>query len=151
MPDVCIGLDTAARHRYWRWSAFRHAVIAAGLAWGLWAEPDLWWWVGPIGAVFLISILYRINRGYSRTLLKPDGMVFRTFLGSKSIPWAEVTRIEMRSYHARLGDWWELRVFRVHGRSLRVPGAFSSSRKDVEDLKTKLSVIRAYWSHESVH
>ncbi|MFI8323845.1 hypothetical protein [Streptomyces sp. NPDC085529] len=100
---------------------------------------------GFIGSWF-IALVYMINRGYGRTLLTPHGMVFHTFFSRRSLPWGEVTRVERRGHVARSSEWWDIRVVRVSGRALPVPGAFTSHRYD-RDFDRKLALIENYLKH----
>lgn len=151
MPGIWIGLDVAARRRNWWWTGFLTlvcvgAAVAVALSEG---AGDRWWWVGGVGVFWLVGFFYMINRGYGRTLLTSNGMEFRTFVGRRSVPWTEIARIEKRRHQARSGEWWDVCVVRVRGRSLTVPGVFTSSRWDA-DCEEKLAVIREYWSRAVV-
>lgn len=116
MPDAWIALDPAARRRNWWWTAVLTLVCAStAIAATLSTATDLWWWAGGVGAFWLFSAFYMINRGYGRTLLTADRIVFHTFLSRRSIPWAEIIRIEKRSHQTRSGQWWDLRIVRVNG------------------------------------
>ncbi|MFB7341262.1 hypothetical protein ACFCZ6_14490 [Streptomyces hydrogenans] len=147
MPDVWIGLSAAARRRNWWWTGFLTLVYAGTATAVTLTEPtpNQWWWGGGVAVAWLASLFYMVNRGYGRTLLTDSGMEFRTLVGRRSIPWAEITRIEKRQHQARSAFWWDLQVVRVRGRSLTIPGAFTSRVRDAE-FEQKLGVIQQCWS-----
>jgi len=130
-------------------------VICAGTAVAVYlsaqAKPDSsaaepWWWVAAIGAAWLSGLFYMINRGYGRTLLTPEGMKFHTFTSRRSITWSKVSGIERKSHATRSGEWWEVRVQRVSGRPLAIPGVFTARRYDPL-FERNLAIVREYWSH----
>jgi PH (Pleckstrin Homology) domain-containing protein len=131
VPEIWVGLDAGARRRNWWWTAVL-TVIFAGMAAAAYAsdrgetgfpaaEP-------AIGAGWLCAVFYMVNRGYGRALLAPGGMQFRTFLSRRSIPWSDITGIERKPHYTRGGAWWEVRVERVDGRPLWIPGIFTARR-----------------------
>ncbi|WP_026248913.1 hypothetical protein [Streptomyces sp. LaPpAH-108] len=146
MPDVWIGLSAAARRRNW-WRTGAVALIAAGgtVAVGL-AErgPERWWWTGGVGVFGLVAVFDMVDRTYGRALVSGTGIEFRTFVSRRSIPWSEVAGVEKRARTVRSGTWWYLRVVRVRGRSLMVPGTFTNRWEDVE-LERKLVAVRERW------
>lgn len=147
MPDVWIGLSAAARRRNWWWTGFL-TLVCAGMAVAVTLTAptsNRWWWGGGVAVAWLPSLFYMINRGYGRTLLTASGMEFRTFVSRRSIPWSEITRIEKRQHQTRGGFWWDLRAVRVRGRSLTIPGVFTSQMRDAE-FEQKLGVIHERWS-----
>lgn len=85
-----------------------------------------------------------IDSIYGRVLLTATGVEFRTFVSKRSIPWSQVAGIEKRQRVSRSGIWWDLRVVRVRGRSLTIPGTFTNRRTDVE-LARKQAVIQEHW------
>jgi hypothetical protein len=109
------------------------------------STSEICWWVGVVGGLWLLSMFYLVDRGYRRTLLTQDRMRVHTFVSRRSIRWTEVEGIEKRYHQTRGGDWWDIRVRRVNGRSLTVPGAFTHRRRDV-GFEQKLTTINAYWS-----
>ncbi|WP_330262122.1 hypothetical protein [Streptomyces griseorubiginosus] len=146
MPEIWIGLDVAARRRNWWWTAVSTLLFAGmAVATQATATTERWWWAGVVGAVWLSSLFYMINRGYGRTLLAPDRMQFSTFVTRRSIAWSEITKIEPRRHRTGSGAWWEVRVHRARGRSLAIPGIFASRRGD-EVFERNLAVIREYWA-----
>ncbi|MEV6199065.1 hypothetical protein AB0M64_03730 [Streptomyces sp. NPDC051771] len=150
MPEVWIRLNTADRRRNWLWTGW-FTLVCAGTAVAVAlseTEEDGGWWVGGCAIVWLVGAVYMINRGYGRTLLTAQGMVFRTFFRRRSLPWSEVVRVERRSHATRSGEWWDVRVVRVGGRGLTVPGAFTS-RRDDREFERKLVLIEDYLSRMS--
>ncbi|MGW0777027.1 hypothetical protein ACWD01_25975 [Streptomyces sp. NPDC002835] len=149
MPDTWIALDTAARRRNWWWTGYLTIAFAgAGVAMVLTAATAPFWWGFSVAICWLLSIIYMINRGYGRALLTSDRIVFHTFVSRKSIPWAEIAHIEKRRHQTRSGEWWDLRIVRSHGRSLSIPGVFTSNRFD-NDFEAKFALIREYWSRSA--
>ncbi|MFF5497619.1 PH domain-containing protein [Streptomyces aquilus] len=67
-----------------------------------------------------------VNQATGATLLTPECMEFRTSFRRRSVPWSEVARVEKRCRTRRSGTWSEVRVLRVQGRVLTVPGAFTA-------------------------
>ncbi|GAA2624734.1 hypothetical protein GCM10010307_11190 [Streptomyces vastus] len=147
MPDTWIALDTAARRKNWWWTGYLTAIFG-GLAIALTAVGEQFSWIISVAICWLLSVTYMINRGYGRTLLTSDRIVFRTFFSRRSIPWAEVTHIEKRRHQGRSAEWWDLRIVRKHGRSLAIPGAFTSRRYD-STFEGKLTLIREYWARSA--
>ncbi|MET7276549.1 hypothetical protein ABZS59_36160 [Streptomyces flaveolus] len=147
MPDEWIGLSEVEQRRNWWWTGFLTLVFAGGAVAVSLAEStsDRWWWASSFGIAWLPSAFYMINRGYGRTRLTAGGMEFRTFVSRRSVPWSEITRIEKRQRLTRSGSWWDVRVVRVRGRSLTIPGAFTSRMWDAE-FERKWSVIHERWS-----
>nr|WSZ18811.1 hypothetical protein OH837_38485 [Streptomyces canus] len=147
MPDVWISFSSADRQRYW----WRNGIVMLALA-GVTAvvgltsrAPDRWWWVGGF-SVFSVAIFFStINSIYGRGLLTATGVEFRTLVSRRSIPWSEVTGIERRQRVLRSGIWWDLRVVRVRGRSLAIPGTFTNRMTDAE-LERKQAVLQERWS-----
>ncbi|KAF5991754.1 MULTISPECIES: hypothetical protein [Streptomyces] len=145
MPEIWIGLDIAARRRNWWWTGVLTLLFAGmAVATEATATTGRWWWACVVGALGLASLFYMINRGYGRTRLAPDRMQFSTLVSRRSIPWSEITSIEPRSHQTRGGAWWEVRVHRAIGRSLAIPGIFTSRRGD-EVFEGNLAVVREYW------
>ncbi|MEU3087383.1 hypothetical protein ACWCQ0_29810 [Streptomyces massasporeus] len=72
----------------------------------------------------------------------PDGVPPRGHRGGVA---ADQQRLPSRNSRVRGGWWWDLCAVRVHGRSLTVPGAFTSSRWDA-GFEQKPAMIREYWS-----
>ncbi|MFB7999855.1 hypothetical protein ACFC4G_44645 [Streptomyces sp. NPDC056002] len=146
MPNVWIGFSSADRQRYW-WRTGVMILVLAGVivAAGLTVrEPGRWWWLGGFGVFFVAMVFSMINWIYGRVLLSATGVEFRTFVSRRSIPWSEVAGIEKRQRVLRSGIWWDLRVVRVRGRALTIPGTLTN-RMDAE-LEQKLSVIQQRWS-----
>ncbi len=146
MPDTWIALDAAARRKNWWWTGYLTVVFGGwGMAVALTDEGERFWWVFSVAFCWLVSVVYMVNRGYGRTLLTSDRIVFRTFISRRSIPWGEITHIEKRRHQTRSGEWWDLRIIRSRGRSLTIPGAFSG-RPDDNSLEEKYTLIREYWT-----
>lgn len=151
MPEIWIGFDAAARRVHWWWIGFL-TLIFVGLAsvtvlpGGPSADMSVagrWWWLGGIIAFWLTVVFYLVNRAYGSTLLTSERIEFRTFVSRRSIPWSEITKIEKKSHQTRGGLWWELRAHRVRGRSVAIPGTFSS-RERGGGFERKLAVLRKY-------
>ena len=151
MPEIWVGLDARARRKNWWWTGL--LTLWFGMMAALCLLPqsnmrtvtDRWWWVGVIGTFWLAALFYMTNRGYGKTLLAPDRMQFRTFVSRRSIPWHEVTKIEMHRHQTvRGGSWWQARVHRVNGRPLTIPGAFTNHRHD-SAFEEKIGAIHNYW------
>lgn len=152
VPEIWVGLDAGARRRNWWWTAVL-TLIFAGMATAVFmsaqeetgsSAAESRWWAGAVGAGWLCGVFYMVNRGYGRTLLTPDGMRFHTFVSRRSIRWSDVTGIETTSHQARGGVWWDVRVERVAGRPLAIPGIFSARRNDPL-FERNLTVVREYW------
>ncbi|MET8571900.1 PH domain-containing protein [Streptomyces sp. NPDC004783] len=147
MPDVWICFNSDDRQRYW----WRTGILMLALAGVLVAmsltvhEPGKWWGVGGLGVFSVVAVLSTINSIYGRVLLTATGLEFRTFVSRRSIPWSEVAGVEKRDRVLRSGVWWYLRIVRVRGRSLMVPGTFTNRMMDAE-LEWKQAAIQQYWS-----
>ncbi|MEV6957500.1 hypothetical protein [Streptomyces sp. NPDC051183] len=150
MPEIWISLDASDRWSTWVWTGFL-TLVWAGVAAAImlsagpgYSEAERWLWAGVISAFWLAGAFHLVNRAYGRTLLSSEGLEFRTFVSRRSIPWGEITKIERKSHQTRGGFCWELRAHRVRGRSVAIPGTFSSRERDV-DFERKLAVLRKYW------
>lgn len=149
MPDTWIALDAAARRKNWWWTGYLTVIFGGwGVAVVLTTTGEKLWWVFSITVCWLLSVIYVINRGYGRTLLTSDRIILRTFVSSRSIQWTEITHIEKRRHQARSGEWWDLRIVRAHGRTLTIPGAFSSRMDDVT-FEEKYILICEYWARST--
>ncbi|MER5312627.1 hypothetical protein ABT034_33160 [Streptomyces sp. NPDC002773] len=147
MPDVWIGFNAYDRQRYWWRSGIGTlAVVGVVVAMILTVhEPGKWWWVGGFGVVVVAAFASTVNLIYGRVLLSTTGLEFRTFVSRRVIPWSEVAGIERRRRVTRSGIWCDLRVVRVRGRSLGIPGTVTNRRMDAE-LERKQAAIQECWS-----
>lgn len=147
MPDVWIGFNSRDRQRYWwRTGILMLALAGVVVAMSLTThEPGKWWWVGGVGVFSVVAVFSTINSIYGRVLLTATGLEFRTLVSRRVVPWSEVGRVEKRQRVSRSGIWWDLRVVRVHGRSLTIPGTFTNRMMDTE-LERKQAVIQERWS-----
>ncbi|MFM9499493.1 PH domain-containing protein [Streptomyces galilaeus] len=151
MPEIWISLDASDRRSTWVWTGFLTFVWAAVAAAIMLttgpespgAERRLL--AGLISAFWLAGVFHLANRAYGRTLLTPERIEFRTFVSRRSIPWSEITGIEKKGHQTRGGAWWELRAHRVRGRSVAIPGTFSSREAGV-GFERKLAVLRKHWT-----
>ncbi|MER5995692.1 hypothetical protein [Streptomyces viridosporus] len=147
MPDVWIGLNSDDRRRYW-WRTGIGTLLITGamVAMSLTARgPGGWWLVGGCGIFFIPMVFSTVNAIYGRVLLTATGLEFRTFVSRRSVPWSEVAGIERRQRASRSEIWWDLRIARVRGRSLTIPGTFTNRMMDAE-LERKQAVIQERWS-----
>ncbi|MET7541451.1 hypothetical protein ACFVY1_48150 [Streptomyces sp. NPDC058293] len=147
MSEVLIGFSAAARRRYWWRTGIVTLVFTGGMvAVGLTAPAsERWWWVGGFGAFGVVADIDMINRIYGRAVLTKTGIELRTFASRRSIPWCEIASVEERLRASRSGLWWDLRIVRVRGRSLTVPGTLTHRMRDAE-LHHKRVLIQEHWS-----
>ncbi|MFD5572760.1 hypothetical protein [Streptomyces cadmiisoli] len=147
MPDVWIGFNSDDRQRYWwRNGILTLALTGVTVAMSLTAqESGKWWWVGGTGVFSVVVVFSTINWIYGRALLTATGLECRTFVSRRSIPWSEVAGIEKRQRVSRSGIWSELRVVRVRGRALTIPGT-STNRLWDRELERKQAIIKERWS-----
>ncbi|MFE7616526.1 hypothetical protein [Streptomyces sp. NPDC057496] len=147
MPDVWIGFNAHDRQRYWwRNGIGTLALVGVVVAMILTTQqPGKWWWVGGFGVFSAVVFVSTINLIHGRVLLTARGLEFRTFVSRRVIPWSEVAGIERRQRVTRSGIWWDLRVVRVRGRSLAVPGTVTNRRMDAE-LDRKQAAVQEHWS-----
>ncbi len=146
-PPTWIRLDTAERNRYWWRTAlvtltFTGIAVTAGLTT---QAADRWWSVGSIAVFYSLILLTLVNQVNGAMCLTPEAMEFRTFFTRRSVPWSEVTAIEKRLRTVRSGTWSEIRVVRVKGRTLTVPGAYTARWHDTK-FEAKLATIRRHWA-----
>ena len=142
-----IGFNSRDRQRYW-WRAgiLTPALVGAMVMMRLTVpEPGTWWWVGGVGVFSAAVVSSTINTIYGHALLTATGLEFRTFVCRRVVPWGEVARIEERQRVSRSGTWSDLRLVRVHGRALTVPGTLTPRVRDAE-LERKRAVIQECWS-----
>ncbi|WP_328374667.1 hypothetical protein OG372_00350 [Streptomyces sp. NBC_01020] len=147
MPEVLISFSAAARRRYWWRTGVLMLVLVGGpVAVGVTVSaPDRWWWGAGFGAFGLLTLFDMINRIYGRAVLTAAGMEFRTFVSRRSLPWCEIAGVKVRQRGSRSGIWSDLRLVRVRGRSLTVPGTMTNRIWDAE-LDRKLVLIQEHWS-----
>ncbi|MDH6455725.1 hypothetical protein RKD27_009156 [Streptomyces sp. SAI-126] len=147
MSEAWIGCNSRDRQRYWwRTGILTLALVGVMVAMGSTThEPGKWWWVGGVGAFSVVVLLSTINSIYGQVLLTTTGLEFRTFVSRRGVPRSEVARIEVRQGVSRSGIWSDLRVIRVHGRSLTIPGTLINRVMDAE-LERKQAVIQERWS-----
>ncbi|MEU3321625.1 PH domain-containing protein [Streptomyces sp. NPDC006785] len=79
--------------------------------------------VGGLGVLAVVAFTGTVKLIYGRVLLTARGLEFRTFVSRRVIPWSEVAGVETRRRVIRSRVLRDLRVVRVHGRSLTIPGA----------------------------
>ncbi|MFE9976100.1 PH domain-containing protein [Streptomyces hirsutus] len=147
MPNVWIGFNSDDRQRYW----WRNGLVMLALAGVIVAmsltvhESGKWWWVLGFGVFSVVVFFSSVNSIYGRVLLTARGLEFRTFVSRRVIPWSEVAGIETRRRVIRSGIWCDLRVVRVRGRSLAVPGTITNRMMDAE-LERKQAAIQEHLS-----
>ncbi|MEV5607276.1 hypothetical protein [Streptomyces sp. NPDC052225] len=146
MSEVWISFNACDRRRYW-WRNVIGTLVLVGVVAAMALtthEPGTWWWVGGLGAFVVGMFVSTVNLIYGRSLLTERGLEFRTFVSRRAIPWSEVAAIETRQRVSRSGIWSDLRVVRVRGRSLGMPGTVTNRMTDIE-LDQKQTTIREYW------
>src|SRR5262249_43152521 len=98
MQDVWIALDARARRVNWLWTGLL-SLVFAGLAAAIYvpergdphpSATERWWWFGVVGACWLASCIYLVNRGYGSTKLSHDGMQLRSFFTHRFIAWRDI-------------------------------------------------------------
>jgi hypothetical protein len=143
-PQTWIRFDAAERRRYWwRTGLTTLTFLGMAVAVGLSAPAaERWWWVGGV-AVFCSPMISMINQGYGAALLTTEGMESHTLFHRRSVPWGKVAGIEERCLPAGGGTRSEVRIVRVHGRALTVPGTLTARMHDPR-FKAKLATIRQY-------
>ncbi|MFG2523491.1 PH domain-containing protein [Streptomyces sp. NPDC048527] len=116
-------------------------AVAAGLTTP--ATEERWWWIGGVTVSYSLTLTSMINQGTGASLLTSKGMEFRTLFRRRSVPWSEVAGIEKRCRTRRSGTWSDVRVLRIQGRALTVPGAFTARWHDPK-FEAKLATIQQY-------
>lgn len=119
---------------------FAGMAVAAGLTE---PAPERWWWIGGVAVLDLLALITMVSQGTGATLLTSQGMELRTLFRHRSVLWSEVTGVEKRCRTRRSGTWSDVRVRRVQGRALTVPGAFTARWHDTK-FEAKLATIRQY-------
>ncbi|MFK4797980.1 PH domain-containing protein [Streptomyces sp. MPA0124] len=114
-------------------------------AWLTTSAVERWWWIGGVAAFCLANLFAMVNQGTGMTLLTSEGMEFRTLFRRRSVPWGEVAEIEKRCRTRRSGTLSEVRVVRVQGRKLTVPGVFTLRMYD-RKFDSKFAAIRECWA-----
>ncbi|MFE9456959.1 hypothetical protein [Streptomyces californicus] len=147
MPDVWIGFTSEDRRRYWWRNAFLTLALAGVVMVMLLTEhePARWWLAGGLGILATVLFVATVDLIRGSTLLTARGLEFRTFVSRRVIPWSEVAGIEVRERVVRSGVRCDLRVIRVRGRPLTVPGTAAVRAKDAE-LERKHAALQEYWS-----
>ncbi|MFJ3692350.1 hypothetical protein ACIPWB_32130 [[Kitasatospora] papulosa] len=93
----------------------------------------------------MVAFVGTVNLIYGRVLLTARGLEFHTFVSRRVIPWSEVAGIETRRRVIRSRILCDLRVVRVRGRALTIPGTTTSRVMDAE-LELKQVAIQERWS-----
>ncbi|MEE1838769.1 hypothetical protein ACIODX_37785 [Streptomyces sp. NPDC088190] len=146
MPDVWIGFNSDDRQRaWWQNGLVTLALTAAMVVMILTNEPNKWWFVSGLGVLAVVAFVGTVNLIYGRVLLTARGLEFRTFVSRRIIPWSEVAGIETRRRVVRSRILCDLRVVRVRGRALTIPGTATSRVMDAE-LERKQVAIQERWS-----
>ncbi|GAA3085069.1 hypothetical protein GCM10017562_63720 [Streptomyces roseofulvus] len=147
MPDVWSGFNATDRQRHWWRNGMGMSalvgVVAAMIS--TTPEPGTWWGVGGCGVVAVVVFLGYVDVIYGGVLLTATGLEFRTFVSRRVVPWNEVADMERRQRVTRSGVWSDLRVVRVRGRSLGIPGTVTHRMMDAE-LERKQVAIQECWS-----
>ncbi|MER6231238.1 hypothetical protein AB0G98_17070 [Streptomyces sp. NPDC020196] len=108
-------------------------------------EPNKWWFVSGLGVLAVVAFVGTVNLIYGKVLLTARGLEFHTFVSRRVIPWSEVAGIETRRRVIRSRILCDLRVVRVRGRALTIPGTTTSRVMDAE-LELKQVAIQKRWS-----
>ncbi|MFB7956642.1 hypothetical protein [Streptomyces sp. NPDC056045] len=147
MSDVWIGFNAYDRHRYWWRNVIGTLAVVGVMLVMIFTthEPGKWWWGGGFGVLVVAVFVSTVNLIFGRALLTARGLEFRTFVSRRVIPWSEVAGIERRRRVTRSGIWYDLRVVRVRGRSLGIPGTVTNRMMDAE-LDRKQTAIQECWS-----
>ncbi|TXS19679.1 hypothetical protein EAO68_02075 [Streptomyces sp. wa22] len=109
------------------------------------ASPAACWLSAAPPGCAVVAFVGTVNLIYGRVLLTARGLEFRTFVGRRVIPWSEVAGIETRRRVVRSRVLCDLRVVRVRGRALTIPGTATSRVMDAE-LERKQVAIQERWS-----
>ncbi|MCX5529823.1 hypothetical protein OG785_04510 [Streptomyces sp. NBC_00006] len=145
-PQTWIRLDAAERIRYW-WRAGFVTLAFIGMAVAAWltaAAAARWWCIGGVAVFYSLVLSAMVSQGAGATLLTSEGMELRTLFKCWSVPWGEVTKIEVRYRTGRSGTWRYVRVDRVQGKAITVPGAFTVRWSD-RKFDAKFAAIQEYW------
>ncbi|MEU6006762.1 hypothetical protein [Streptomyces sp. NPDC047453] len=137
---VGVGGNSALGDHRPRSLTFLGVALAVGLST---PAAERWWWVGGVAVFCSPMILSMINQGYGATLLTAEGMELYTLFRRRSVLWGEVAGIEERCLPARSGTRSDVRIVRVRGRALTVPGALTARMHDPK-FEAKLAAIRQY-------
>ncbi|MEU9616992.1 hypothetical protein AB0D56_36580 [Streptomyces sp. NPDC048209] len=146
MPDVWIGFNSFDRQRAW-WQNNLATLALTGVMVVILTthEPNKWWFVSGLGVLAVVAFVGTVNLIYGRVLLTARGLEFHTFVSRRVIPWSEVAGIETRRRVIRSRILCDLRVVRVRGRALTIPGTTTSRVMDAE-LELKQVAIQERWS-----
>ncbi|MGW2764710.1 hypothetical protein [Streptomyces sp. NPDC001275] len=144
-PQIWIRFDATERRRYWWRTGFVTLIFVGWAVAAGFSEPvaDRWWWIGGIAVFYSLILLSMVNQVNGATLLTSEGMEFHTFFSRRSVPWGEVAGIEERCRTVRGGTRSEVRIVRIRGRALTVPGAFTARMHDPK-FEAKLATIREH-------
>ncbi|MBD0712386.1 MULTISPECIES: hypothetical protein [unclassified Streptomyces] len=147
MPDVWIGFNSVDRRKLWWRNVLGTLALAVAMAaLGLTThEPNKWWFAGGLGVLAVVAFVATVNLIYGQTLLTTKGLEFRTFVSRRVIPWNEVAGVESRQRVIQGRAFRDLRVVRVRGRSLTIPGTATNRVVDAE-LKRKQAAVQEHWS-----
>ncbi|MYS11517.1 hypothetical protein GTW71_34980 [Streptomyces sp. SID6041] len=148
MPDVWIGFNSDDRRRAWWQSGLVTLALTGVMVMILTThEPGKWWFVSGLGVLAVVAFVGTVNLIYGRVLLTARGLEFHTFVSRRVIPWNEVAGFETRRRVIRSRVLCDLRVVRVRGWSLTIPGTAASWVMDAE-LERKQVAIQEPWSRK---
>ncbi|WP_199551579.1 hypothetical protein [Streptomyces sp. N35] len=136
-------MDVTERRKNWR-AAGIFTGICSGILIAVKLSEGAHSLVWAVLIFWLVSITYIVRRGYGRALLAEREIRLHGFIRRRSIPWAEISDIKKRHHTARSSSWWDLRIVCTNGRSLTVPGAFTSKDYDPK-FEAKLALLREHW------
>ncbi|MER7583957.1 PH domain-containing protein [Kitasatospora sp. NPDC097691] len=142
MDEIRLGLGRRALLRN-RWTIVGLSVLWGGVAAAIWwlpgtgtggrPDPDRGVAEIVIAALWLLLMMSMVDQAVGTTRLTPDHVHLRGLLTRRSVPWAEIARFEeRRRYTPRGGSYREVRLHRVKGRPLKLPGLLTSGRRDRE-------------------
>jgi hypothetical protein len=106
-----------------------------------------WTALAVLGVALITGVLTMLRSASGATLLTPSSVVLTTVFSRKSVPWDQVTRIEVLGRRGRYGRYWRIaRIHRTDARPLPLPGlveagAGLSKAEFQEQVRTLLN----YW------
>ncbi len=106
-----------------------------------------WTALAVLVVALITGVLTMLRYGSGATLLTPSSVVLTTVFGRKSVPWDQVTRIEVLGRTGRFGQYWRIaRIHRTDARPLPLPGLVEAgSGLSEAEFQEQVRTLLNYW------
>ncbi|WP_370082480.1 PH domain-containing protein [Streptacidiphilus sp. MAP12-16] len=106
-------------------------------------------WTIPVvlAMLLILAATTLLNHTWGTTLLTPTGIVMQTLLRRRTVPWDQITRIEVKRRSGLLGNpRMVARIHRTNGAAIELPGLQQSGTgQSKPDFQERVGVLLRYW------